>query len=144
MKNVIIRLFLSETTSIAAVFRESFLSQFLLFMWQWSHKRLWTGNLFPWKWMGCHKCSAMTSFQDRVQGEDRQQRRDIRLFQALMTAHCKFPLFEQTMERKRRVKLDWVMLEVAWVGDEGCDCDYSLLEGSCEKKQSFCYFFFVS
>lgn len=33
------------------------------------------------------------------------------------------------------------MLEVAWVGDEGCDCDYSLLEGSCEKKQSFCYFF---
>lgn len=55
--------------------------------------------------MGCHKCRAMTSSQDRVQGEDRQQRRDIRLFQALMTAHCKSPLFGQTMER--RGGLNW-------------------------------------
>lgn len=66
--------------------------------------------------MGCHKCSAMTSFQDRVQGEDRQQRRDIRLFQALMTAHCKPPLFEQT--RRGGGGLNWTESSLRLLGWE--------------------------
>lgn len=64
--------------------------------------------------MGCHKCSAITSFQDRVQGEDSQQRRDIRLFQVPMTAHCKSPLFGQTMDRRGRVKTESSLRLLGW------------------------------
>lgn len=95
---------------------------------------LWTGNLFPWKWMGCHKCSTMTSFQDGVR-EDGQQKRGLGLYQALMIAHCKSHLFEQIMGKRERVELDWDILEVARVGNKGYDDNCSLWDGSsCERK----------
>lgn len=104
---------------------------------------LWNGNLFPWKWMGCHKCNAMTSFPDRVQ-EDRQQRKDLRLFQALTAAHCKSDLSGQTMGRSERVEMDWVILGVAWEGDDGCDDDCSLWDGSSGERKEIGLLLFVS
>lgn len=61
-------------------------------------------------------------YQEKI----RQQRKDLGLFQALVTAHCKSPLFGQTAGRRERFELDWVILGVPWVGDEGCGDDCSL------------------
>lgn len=90
---------------------------------------LWTGNLFPWKWMGCHKHSAMTSLQ--AQGEDGSKRGISDYFRLLW-----LPTVNpngQIMERRERVGLNRD-IGVTWVGDEGCD-DYSLWDVSfCERK----------
>lgn len=94
--------------------------------------------------MGCHKCSAMTSFQDRVQGEDRQQRRDIRLFQALMTAHCKFPCLSR--QWRGRGGLSWTESCLRLLGWEMklviviIPCWKALVK----KSNRFVIFFFVS
>lgn len=83
--------------------------QFFLFMYQWSHKPL------PANWQSV---SMEMNGMSQTQGHDFISRSSTRRVQALMTAHCKSHLFGQTMGKRERLELDWVILGVAWVGDE--------------------------
>lgn len=83
-----------------------------------------TGNLFPWKWMGCHKHRAMTSFQDRVQGE----------YRLLWPPTVNLIYLGRQCGRGRG--LSWTESSLGLLGWEmkGCD-DCSLRDGSsCERK----------
>lgn len=85
----------------------------------------------------------MTSFQDRVEEKTGSEGKISDYF-SFATAHSKFHLFCQTMGKRESVELDQVTVGVAFMGDEGCDDNCSLWDGSSCKKKAIGLLLFVS